>query len=86
MSIQITQQDSAGVERHLQVSIPPETVQAAEERTARRFASQARLPGFRPGKAPAAMVRKKFATEIRQDTLQALVQEAYEQVMAQQQV
>ena len=86
MSIQITQQDSAGVERHLQVSIPAETVQAAEERTARRYATQARLPGFRPGKAPAAMVRKKFATEIRQDTLQALVQEAYEQAMAQAQV
>ncbi|MGZ8494030.1 MAG: trigger factor, partial [Gemmatirosa sp.] len=36
-----------------------------------------------PGKAPAAMVRKRFATEIRQDTLQTLVQEAYQQVMAQ---
>jgi trigger factor len=86
MSIQITQKEGAGVERHLEVSIPAETVQAAEERTARRYASQARLPGFRPGKAPAGMVRKKFATEIRQETLQALVQEAYEQMMAQAQV
>jgi trigger factor len=86
MSIQITQKEGAGVERHLEVSIPAETVQAAEERTARRYATQARLPGFRPGKAPAAMVRKKFATEIRQDTLQSLVQEAYEQMMAQAQV
>jgi trigger factor len=83
MDIQITQKESAGAERHLEVSIPAEAVQAAEERTARRYASQARLPGFRPGKAPAAMVRKRFATEIRQDTLQTLVQEAYQQVMAQ---
>ncbi|MDF1504831.1 trigger factor [Roseisolibacter sp. H3M3-2] len=84
MDIQITQKESAGAERHVDVSIPAEAVQAAEERTARRYASQARLPGFRPGKAPAAMVRKRFAAEIRQDTVQALVQEAYTQLMAQQ--
>ena len=83
MDIQITNKESAGAERHLAVSIPAEAVQAAEERTARRYASQARLPGFRPGKAPAAMVKKRFATEIRQDTLQTLVQEAYQQIMAQ---
>ena len=84
MDIEITQKESTGVERHLAVSIPAAAVQAVEERTARRYVSQARLPGFRPGKAPAAMVRKRFASEIRQDTLQELVQEAYQQVMAQQ--
>ena len=81
MDIQITQKESAGAERHLEVSIPAEAVQAAEEKTARRYATQARLPGFRPGKAPAGMVRKKFATEIRQETLQSLVQEAYQAIM-----
>lgn len=77
MDIQITQTEGTGAERHLHVAVPPEAVQAAEEKTTRRYASQARLPGFRPGKAPAAMVKKKFADAIRQDVLQEIVQEAY---------
>lgn len=81
MDIQITQKESAGAERHVEVSVPADTVVAVEERTTRRYASQARLPGFRPGKAPAAMVRKRFADAIRQDTLQELVQDAYKEVL-----
>lgn len=83
MDIQITQREPAGVERHVDVAVPAAAVAEVEERLARRYTSQARLPGFRPGKAPAAMVKKRFADAIRQDVLQELVQEAYKQVMEQ---
>jgi len=43
------------------VTVPADDVRDAEEREARRYASKVRLPGFRPGKAPAAVVRKRFA-------------------------
>src|SRR5437868_4402576 len=52
MDIQITTKKSEGVERLLEVSVPLETVRDQEEKTARRYASSVRLPGFRPGKAP----------------------------------
>ena len=81
MNIQITPKKNEGAERLLEVSVPVETVRDAEERAARRYASQARLPGFRPGKAPAAMVRKKFAEAIRQEALESLVQDAYKEVI-----
>lgn len=81
MDIQITPVKSDGVERHLQVEVPLETVHSAEEKAARRYASQVRLPGFRPGKAPAAMVRKRFADAIRQEALESLVQDAYKEVL-----
>jgi trigger factor len=81
MNIQITPKKSEGSERLLEVSVPVETVRDAEARAAHRYASQARLPGFRPGKAPAAMVRKKFAQAIRQEALEALVQDAYKEVI-----
>ncbi|MBI2795915.1 MAG: trigger factor [Gemmatimonadetes bacterium] len=83
MNLTITPRKSDGVERLLQVSVPVEAVRATEEKTARRYASQARLPGFRAGKAPQAMVRRKFADAIRQETIEAIVREAYEQVLAQ---
>jgi len=81
MNIEITPKKVEGAERLLQVSVPVETVRDAEERAARRYASSARLPGFRPGKAPAAMVRKRFADAIRQEALESLVQDAYKEVL-----
>jgi trigger factor len=81
MDIQITPKKNDGAERLLEVSVPAEAVEAAEEKAARRYASQVRLPGFRPGKAPAAMVRKKFAQAIRQEAIEALLQEAYKEVL-----
>lgn len=81
MDIQITTKKSEGVERLLQVSVPAEAVRDAEERTAKRYASQVRLPGFRPGKAPAAVVKKRFKDAIRQQVLETLVQEAYKEVI-----
>jgi trigger factor len=86
MDIQITTKKSEGVERLLEVSVPLATVAAEEEKTARRYASQVRLPGFRPGKAPAAMVRKRFKDAIRQQVLETLVQEAFKEVMEREQL
>ncbi len=84
MNIEITPKETSGVDRHVQVSVPVETVRDAEDKAARRYASSVRLPGFRPGKAPATMVRKKFAEAIRQEALEALVRDAYKEVIEKQ--
>ena len=81
MNIQITPKKQDGSERQLEISVPVETVRDAEERAARRYASSVRLPGFRPGKAPTAIVRKKFADAIRQEALESLVQDAFKEVV-----
>ncbi len=81
MKIDITQKEASGVDRHVQVTVPVESVNEAQDKAARRYASSVRLPGFRPGKAPATMVRKKFADAIRQEALEAIVSEAYKEVV-----
>ena len=81
MDIQVLSRKSDGVERRLQISVSATRVADARERAARRVAQQVRLPGFRPGKAPAAVVRKKFASEIRQEALETLMREAYAAVI-----
>lgn len=86
MQIEIKTKKSEGVERLLEVSVPAEMVREAEEKTARRYATSARLPGFRPGKAPAALVKKKFKDAIRQQTLESLLQEAYQEVVSREQL
>lgn len=86
MNIQITTKKSDGVERLLEVSVPLDTVRKAEEKTARRYATTVRLPGFRPGKAPTAVVRKRFKDAIRQQVIETLVQEAYQEVLDREQL
>ncbi len=82
MDITITTKKSEGVERLLEVSVPLAVVESEEERTASRYhATSVRLPGFRPGKAPAAMIRKRFKDAIRQQVLETLVQEAFKEVV-----
>lgn len=81
MQIDIKTKKNEGTERLLEVSVPVSVVEDAEERTARRYASSVRLPGFRPGKAPAALVRKRFRDAIRQQALESLLQEAYQEVI-----
>lgn len=81
MNLQVTEKKVDGVERLLQVEVPADMVRQAEEKAVRRYASSARLPGFRPGKAPPAMIRQRFAEAIRQEAVESLIQEAYKQVV-----
>ena len=81
MNIEITPKKSDGLERLIEVRVPIETIRDAENRAAQRYATSARLPGFRPGKAPPAMIKKRFKDAIRQQVIESLVQEAYQEVV-----
>jgi trigger factor len=76
MNITITPTESAGVSRRLQITVPADTVASYEDQAARKYATQVRLPGFRPGKAPPSMVRKKFPEAVRQEAIEFVINEA----------
>src|SRR6266508_1799479 len=61
----------------LAVTVPVEQVREAEDRATSAYQRRARLPGFRKGKAPAAIVKKHFADDIRQEALQELIRESW---------
>jgi trigger factor len=67
--------------RELELEIPAETVQKAVERVAKEFARVARVPGFRPGKAPVTLIRRRFADEIKSEVMQSLVPEQIERAV-----
>ncbi|MGA2482786.1 MAG: trigger factor [Candidatus Acidiferrales bacterium] len=68
--------------RELELEIPAEEVQKATERVAKEFARVARVPGFRPGKAPVQLIRRRFADEIKGEVVQSLVPERIEKAVA----
>lgn len=70
--------------RELDLEIPAEEVSKAMERVARDFAKIARVPGFRPGKAPVSLIRRRFADDIKGEVLQDLVPKRVGQAVAEQ--
>lgn len=67
----------------LRAEIPAETVKVQRDAILSRYASKARLPGFRPGKAPKAVVAKKYDSEVREELTNELFSAACRKGMEQ---
>jgi len=74
----------ASCRRELELEIPAEDVTKATERVAKELARVARVPGFRPGKAPVSLIKRRFADDIKGEVLQSLVPERVEKAVAEQ--
>jgi trigger factor len=80
ISIARSRSDSASTS--LQVTVPSDRVKAAEKRAVRFYSSRARLPGFRQGKAPEAVIRRRYGDAIRQSVLEEVIRESCESARA----
>jgi trigger factor len=76
ITVEKTAEDSAS--KSLRVTVPVDRVREAEAKAVKYYAKRARLPGFRPGKAPEAVVRKRFNDAIRQTVLEEMLREGWE--------
>ena len=76
ITIEKTAEDSAS--KSLRVTVPVDRVKQAEAKALKYYVQRARLPGFRPGKAPEAVVRKRFGDAIRQSVLEEVIRESWE--------
>lgn len=57
----------------LEITVPVEEVEAETGRAVAKVQQRAKLPGFRPGKAPASIIRQQFAGDIRKQVLESLI-------------
>jgi trigger factor len=64
-------------EREVSVEVPAEDVAREWKKALVRFQKHARLPGFRNGKVPAALILKKFADDIKSEVVEHLVPTAF---------
>jgi trigger factor len=73
-----------GLKRAYRITIPKKDIDARVDGELRKVAPQIRMPGFRPGKVPANLVRKMHGAAIEQDALNSAVQEGVQQLIAEQ--
>ncbi len=71
----------------LQIEVDEDRLQKAIDSAYRRLASKAKIPGFRPGKAPRAIVQRHFGEEtIRQEAIDRLMPEVYKEALEQEEI
>lgn len=73
-------QETNPTRRTVTVTIPAASVATAEKEVLKGFAREAALPGFRPGKAPAAVVQMKYSKQIAEEVSQRLLAQGYERI------
>lgn len=68
--------------KNIAVTVTSEEVAEQEAKLIQDFQRQAKIPGFRPGKAPENMVRTRFAKDIQQELKQRVVSQAHQEGVA----
>jgi len=70
----------------LQIELPPEEVAKEWDAIANSFARFAKIPGYRPGKAPRTVIDKRFRKEIQDELTKKLVSKSYHEAVEQEQL
>src|ERR1044071_9167682 len=70
----------------LQIELPAEEVSKEWDAIANSFARFAKIPGYRPGKAPRAVIDKRFRKEIQDELTKKLVSKGYHEAVEQEQL
>ena len=73
--------DISETQKTLAIEIPIDVVDAEINRVARGYTKQARLPGFRPGKAPQTLIKRRFREQILHDVMHDLIPRAVEEAL-----
>lgn len=72
--MQVTLERTDGLERRLRVEIPEERVKGEVDRRLTSIAQSARLPGFRPGKAPLKIIDAQYGQQVLQEVAGSLIE------------
>ena len=68
-----------GCKHEIEITVPLEDIARETDRVVANIQQKAELPGFRPGKAPASLIRTKFSHQVREDVLENLLPKYFKQ-------
>ncbi len=81
MKLEVT--ELGPIKRALKIEIPEDEVNKQFAQVYAELNRQVRIPGFRPGKAPMALLEKRYAKEVEEDVVRRLVPDYYERAIRQ---
>ncbi|MFN4114063.1 MAG: trigger factor [Sphingomonadaceae bacterium] len=82
--MQIKETVNEGLQRTFEVTVPAATIEARIDGEVKKVAPQVRMPGFRPGKVPANLVRKMHGEQMHAQAVNDVIRESVDQVIVEQ--
>ena len=81
--MQVTVENSGGLQRRLKVQVPGEEVQAKIDARLREIGKTAKLKGFRPGRVPMAVLKQRYGPSVRNEVVNQTLQRSLYQAIEQ---
>ncbi len=72
--------------REVEIEVPADEISRNYQAVTKRYKKMARIPGFRAGKVPESLIRGRFAEQIRQDVMEAVLPEHFRTAIAERQL
>src|SRR5579863_492305 len=82
--MEVSLSETGGLSRRLEVAVPGTEVAKEVQERLKRLSRTARLKGFRPGKAPLAVIAKQFGDQVRAEVVSDLMRSSFAQAVNQQ--
>ncbi len=81
--MQVTVEATQGLERRVKVQVPEDRIQGEISKRLTDIAQKARLPGFRPGKAPMKIITQRYGKQVREEVVGEIVQSSFQDAIVQ---
>lgn len=81
--MQVSVETVSNIERRITVGVPAEKIESEVETRLKKVAQNARIDGFRPGKVPFTVIRKRYGVSVRQEVIGEVVQQSFYEAVTQ---
>jgi trigger factor len=84
--MQVSVETTQGLERRLTITVPAESVDSAVKARLQQLAKTQRINGFRPGKVPVSVIKKRYGSAVRQEIAGDVMQQNFYQAIVQEKI
>ncbi|WP_406663340.1 trigger factor [Gallaecimonas sp. GXIMD1310] len=84
--MQVSVETTQGLERRLTITVPADTIDSAVEAGLREEAKRAKVDGFRKGKVPVSIIKKRYGHAVRNDVTQRVVERHFIDAIVQEKI
>lgn len=84
--MQVTETKSEGLSREFKIAIPAAEIDERVNDRLKEYATQAQMPGFRPGKVPVSLLKKRYGDAVRGEVLEQAVNTNTQRMMSEKEI
>lgn len=84
--MQVSVETTSSIERRMTIGVPAEQVESEVQKRLQQTAKTVKINGFRPGKVPFSVVKKRYGQGVRQEVLGEVMRNAYVEALAEEKI